>query len=128
MYILFWDRKGVLLAYFQPQGSTINASVCCVTLKKLHHAILNKLRAMLSRSVVMIHDNACPHTADTTQNLITTFGWEQLDLPPTAETYFQVILIYSCILNPSFLAVVSQHRGQSSRYHVLYIAGGIILQ
>jgi hypothetical protein len=29
----------------------------------------------------MIHDNACPHTAAATQNLITTFGWEQFDHP-----------------------------------------------
>jgi histone-lysine N-methyltransferase SETMAR len=82
MCILFWYRKGVLLVYFLPQGSTINASVCCITLKKLHLAIQNKLRAMLSRSVVMIHDNARPHTADATQNLVTTFGWKQLDHLP----------------------------------------------
>jgi len=31
---------------------------------------------------VMIHDNARPHTATATQNLITTFGWEQFDHPP----------------------------------------------
>jgi len=37
---------------------------------------------MLSRGVMMIHDSACPHTATAMQNLITTFGWEQFDLPP----------------------------------------------
>ena len=30
----------------------------------------------------MIHDNACPHTAIATQDLIRTFGWEQFDHPP----------------------------------------------
>ena len=30
----------------------------------------------------MIHDNARPHTAAATQNLITTLGWEQFDHPP----------------------------------------------
>jgi len=29
----------------------------------------------------MIHDNARPNTAAATQNLITTFGWEQFDHP-----------------------------------------------
>jgi hypothetical protein len=29
----------------------------------------------------MLHDNACPHTAAATQNLIATFGWEQFDHP-----------------------------------------------
>jgi len=41
---------------------------------------------MLSRGVVMIHDNGHPHTAAATQNLITTFGWEQFDHPRTAQT------------------------------------------
>jgi len=82
MCTVFWDRKGVLLVDFLPQGSTINAGVYCNTLKKLHRAIQNKRRGMLSRCVVMIHDNARPHTAAATQNLITTFGWEQFDHPP----------------------------------------------
>jgi hypothetical protein len=30
----------------------------------------------------MFHDNACPHTTTTTQDLIATFGWEQFDHPP----------------------------------------------
>ena len=77
----FWDRKGVLLVDFLPQGSTINAGVYCGTLKKLRRAIQNKRRGLLSRGVVMIHENACPHTAAATQNLFTTFGWEQFDHP-----------------------------------------------
>jgi hypothetical protein len=31
---------------------------------------------MLSRGVVMLHDNARPHIAAATQDLIATFGWE----------------------------------------------------
>jgi hypothetical protein len=37
---------------------------------------------MLSWGVVMLHDNACPHTAAATQDLIATFGWKQFDHPP----------------------------------------------
>jgi hypothetical protein len=36
-------------------------------------------RGMLSPGVVMLHDNARPHTAAATQDLVATFGWEQLD-------------------------------------------------
>jgi histone-lysine N-methyltransferase SETMAR len=64
---------------FLPQGSTINAGVYCDTLKKLHRAIENKRRGMLSWGVVMLHDNAHQHTAAATQDLIATFGWEQFD-------------------------------------------------
>uniref|UniRef100_A0A1B6IFY2 Histone-lysine N-methyltransferase SETMAR n=1 Tax=Homalodisca liturata TaxID=320908 RepID=A0A1B6IFY2_9HEMI len=37
---------------------------------------------MLSAGVVLLHDNARPHSANRTQELITSFGWEQLDHPP----------------------------------------------
>ena len=106
MCTVFWDRKGVLLVDFLPQGSTINAGVYCDTLKKLRRAIQNKRRGMFRRGVVMIHDNARPYTAATTQNLI-TFGWEQFDHPPyspeLAANDFHLFL-HSCILNPSLLA------------------------
>ena len=35
MCTAFWDRKGVLLVDFLPQGSTINPGVYCDTLKKI---------------------------------------------------------------------------------------------
>ena len=86
MCTVFWDRKGILLVDFLSQGSTINAGDYCNTLQKLHRAIQNKQHGMLSWGVVMIHDNARPHTAATMQNLITTFGWEQFNHPPIAQT------------------------------------------
>jgi histone-lysine N-methyltransferase SETMAR len=79
---VFGDRKRVLLVEFLSQGSTINAGVCCDTLKKLLRAIRNKRRGMLSWGVVMLHDIALPHTAAATQDLIMTFGWEQFNHPP----------------------------------------------
>jgi len=80
MCTTFWDRKGILLVDFLPEGSTINAGVCCNTLQKSHCMIQNKRCGMLRWGVVMFHDNTPPHTA--MQNLITTFGWEQFDHPP----------------------------------------------
>jgi len=77
---MFSDRKGILLVDFLPQGSTINAGVCCNTLKKLCHAVQNKQCGMISCGVLMIHDSTRPHTA--IQYLITTFGCEQFDHPP----------------------------------------------
>ena len=99
---MFWDRKGVLLVTSYLKAPQSIAGVCCDTIKKLRNLIQNKRRGTPSRAVVMFHDNACPHTA--MQNLITTFGWEQFDQPPTAQAYRQVIFICSIILNPSLLA------------------------
>jgi hypothetical protein len=41
MCTVFWDRKGVLLLEFLPQGSAINVGVYRNTLKKLCNAIQN---------------------------------------------------------------------------------------
>lgn len=37
---------------------------------------------MHSEGIVLIHDNARPHSAGITQSLIQEFGWEQFDHPP----------------------------------------------
>jgi hypothetical protein len=51
---------------------------------------------MLCRGVVILHNNARPHTAAATQDLIATFGWEPLDHPPyipdLAPSDFHVLL------------------------------------
>ncbi|GFV89672.1 histone-lysine N-methyltransferase SETMAR [Trichonephila clavipes] len=62
----FWDRHGVL------------------------RAIQNKRRGLLTSGVLLLHDNARPHSAINTQNLIISFGWEQIYHPP-----------YSPVLAPS---------------------------
>lgn len=82
MCTVFWDRKGILLVDFLPRGDTINAERYCETLRKLRRAIQNKRRGMLSEGIVLIHDNARPHAAGVTQNLLQEFGWEQFDHPP----------------------------------------------
>jgi hypothetical protein len=57
--------------------------------------------------VVMLHDNACSHTAAAMQDLIATFGWEQFDHPPppsTAQTKCEEIFMCSCIWKLSLMA------------------------
>jgi transposase len=75
----FWDRQGVLIVQFLPKSTAINAASYSETLTKLRRAIQNKRRGMLTRRVVLLHDNAWPHTAAQTQALITSFGWEQIN-------------------------------------------------
>ncbi|KFM58918.1 Histone-lysine N-methyltransferase SETMAR, partial [Stegodyphus mimosarum] len=82
MCTVFWDRKGVLLTEFLPRGETINAARYCETLTKLRRAIQNKRRGMLSKGIVLLHDNARPHTAGVTQSLIRQFHWEHFNHPP----------------------------------------------
>ncbi|GFX00445.1 hypothetical protein TNCV_2090951 [Trichonephila clavipes] len=55
-------------------GTTINSSACCATLRKLRRALQNKRPNMLSKGVLHLHDNARPHTSQTTRDLIESFG------------------------------------------------------
>ncbi|GFW78742.1 uncharacterized protein TNCV_4261651 [Trichonephila clavipes] len=58
MATVFWDRRGVLLVDFMPQGITINLGAYCATLRKLRRALQNKPLGMLSKGVLPFHDNA----------------------------------------------------------------------
>jgi len=75
---------------------------------------------MLSRGVVMIHD-VSPHTAATTQNLITTFGWEQFDhlpySPDLAPSDFHLFLHLK-----SFLAGRQLHNDEVKETVTTYCA------
>jgi hypothetical protein len=61
MVTVFWDRKGMLVVKFMQQGTTIS-EVHGETLEKMHRTTHNKWPRMLTSGVVLLHDNACPHT------------------------------------------------------------------
>jgi hypothetical protein len=82
MATVFWDYKGILLTEFMAPGTTITSEVYCDTLHKLQRSIQNKQQRMLTKGVVLLHDNTCPHTAARTTALIKRFNWEIFDHPP----------------------------------------------
>ena len=82
MCTVFWDRYGVLLLDYRPNGQTINALVYCDTLQRLRRAIQNKCRGLLSFGVVLLHDKVRPHTACQTTALLQQFRWDIMDHPP----------------------------------------------
>ncbi|GBM18588.1 hypothetical protein AVEN_37238-1 [Araneus ventricosus] len=76
MVTVFWDTQGILLIEFMTRRTTINSEVYCRTLKKLKRAIQNKRRGLLSSGVVLLHDNARPHTAVRTGEVLRKFKWD----------------------------------------------------
>ncbi|KAF8767669.1 Histone-lysine N-methyltransferase SETMAR like protein [Argiope bruennichi] len=44
----------------------------------------NKRHERLSKDIVLLHDNARPYKASTTQNLLPSFGWEIWQHPPNS--------------------------------------------
>ena len=104
---MFWDRKCVLLVDFLPQGSTINAGVCCDTLQKFRLTIQNKRRGMLSRVLRWFMTTSVTALLLQCKISIWHLAGNNSIIPLTAHTLRQVIFIRSCIQNPSLLASVS---------------------
>lgn len=82
MATVFWDAKGVLLVDILPQGETINALRYCETIDRLREAVRRKRPGLLRKGVVLLHDNATPHTANVTKQWFERYGWEVLPHPP----------------------------------------------
>ena len=64
---------------FLPPNETVNAADNCKTLKNLQGSIQIKRCGKL---IILLHENARPHVAKHTKDLITSFQWETLDYPP----------------------------------------------
>jgi len=82
-----WDREGVLLLDYVEPGSTIKSERYCETLKKLRRAIQNKRRGKMCSKVLFFHDNASPHNAIHTRELLDHFGWEVFEHPPYSPDF-----------------------------------------
>jgi len=70
MATVFWDMNFVLLLHFSPPNETVNSAAYQVTLQKLKRAIQCKRPRMSDKRVLLLHDNARPHTAHVTVNLL----------------------------------------------------------
>ena len=76
MATIFWDSCGVILIEYLERGHTVTADRYCATLTRLRDAVRRKRPGMLSNGVILLHDNARPHTARQTQELLQKFKWE----------------------------------------------------
>lgn len=76
----------VLLIDFVSRGDTINANSYCETLKKLRRAIQNRRRGLLPKGIIL-HDNARPHTAVITQQLLRNSSGKPSTIHHKARTW-----------------------------------------
>ena len=58
------------------------SEVYCEMLNKLQRLIQKKRSGVLTKSVLLLHDNTRPHTTARTSDLIKLFNWEIFDHPP----------------------------------------------
>jgi histone-lysine N-methyltransferase SETMAR len=80
--IHFIHAEGQSAAEFMAPGMTIMLEVYCEMLNKLQSLIQNKERGVLTKVVILLHDNARSHSAARTNALIKLFNWEIFSHPP----------------------------------------------
>lgn len=80
---VWWDLKGIVYYELMGDNQTITSEVYCQQLTRLKAVLQEKRPSLINRKgVILHHDNARPHTARATKNLIEEFGWEVMHHPP----------------------------------------------
>ena len=67
---------------FFEKGITMNSERYCEILNTVRHDVYSKRRGLTRKGVLFHQDNARPHAAKKTLELIEKFGWEVAPHPP----------------------------------------------
>jgi len=82
MLTIFWDSKGPILEDYLEKGHTINsARYSDLLANNLKPAVHTKRQGLLSKKVLLLHDNVRPHTTSQTVETINHLGFEVLEHP-----------------------------------------------
>lgn len=82
MLSLFWDGEGALLADFLEHGRTITGDYYASLLTQLKQEIKSKRRGMVTKGVLLLHDNAPAHSSAVAIQKAAALGFEILQHPP----------------------------------------------
>lgn len=82
MVTVFWDCEGVILVEPLPHGATINAERYVHSLDLLQQELKKSRPGKLHSRILLLQDNARPHTAKATMVAIRQKKWELLPHPP----------------------------------------------
>ena len=83
MLAIFWDVNSPILMHFQEKGQTVtSARYSDMLVNELKPAMQSKRQGLLSKRVLLLHNNACPRTAAYTVDTLHTLKFEVLKHPP----------------------------------------------
>jgi hypothetical protein len=73
---VFLVSEGVIRADFLPRGVRISAQYYNSLLQNdVHYAIRKKTPEVPSKKIFLLHDNACPQTANLAKATLVSMGW-----------------------------------------------------
>lgn len=81
MATVFFDRQGAFHVDFLHDRRTINAQYYCDVLDAAKLSFRRKRKTQSVKNVILLHDNARPHSANITRQKVEQFGWEILEHP-----------------------------------------------
>ncbi|GBO22143.1 Mariner Mos1 transposase [Araneus ventricosus] len=105
MATVFWDHQGLMLVDFHTRGATANAASYCSLLDQLCKIIRRKRPGLFSKDA-LLYDNARPHKALVTRDLVQRFRWNILEHSP-----------YSRDLSPSDFHLFGPLKKQLAGHH-----------
>ena len=88
MLTAFFDRQGIVHTEFKDPGVNITKEAYCATLRRMKESLRRKRPQLWARddrgkrSFILHQDNASPHMADVTVELLESSGIDQLQHPP----------------------------------------------
>lgn len=82
MGTIFWDSRGIIMIDYLEDARTITGDYYANLMWKLREQIKRKRRGMLTRGVLLLHDNAPPHRAHVATTAIQQCGFTEVNHPP----------------------------------------------
>ncbi|GFV77672.1 uncharacterized protein TNCV_616921 [Trichonephila clavipes] len=82
MLIVFFDKNGVVLSEFVPEGKAVNDSFYVEVLKRLKRRV-NRVKPEISTNWKLLLDNAPSHTCSVVTEHLTKNGIVIIPQPPT---------------------------------------------
>jgi hypothetical protein len=80
---VFWNSKREIHVDFLPHGVTINAQYYSNLLHNgVHQTLWMKRPTVLSKVIILLHDDANPHTSNVTKTILATMGREVMNHTP----------------------------------------------
>jgi hypothetical protein len=84
--LTIWDVNGPVLVHFQEKSQTVtSARYSDMLVNELKPTIQSKCRGLLSKRVLLLHDNARPHTAAHTVDTLCALKFEVLKHLPCSQ-------------------------------------------